>query len=141
MTTHKRAPAAELLQGDPGQPIWFSRGVLFGHDQDLPFGGVPDETGINPDDGSDADLWVIDPSEFDEELIVVVVDERCTRRTSFERWLRHATTVPPDDPPFARLFIPERASGRRDTAQRVQAWLDDAGIDAEAVSYYPPQVW
>lgn len=141
MATHKRSPAAALLGGNSAKHIRFSRGVLLGHDQDMPFVGVPDETGINPDDGSAADLWVIDPSEFDDERIVVVVDERCTRRTSFERWLLHATAVPPEDAPLTRLFVPERAAGRLEAVQRLQAWIDGAGINAEAVSYHPPHVW
>jgi hypothetical protein len=117
--------------------------VIFGHNQHLAFGGVPDQTGINPDDGSETDLWVIDPSEFDDEpvVIMVVVDERCTRRTSFKEWLRDVAKTPPDDAPFGRVFVPECASPRRNAAQRVQAWLDDEGIDARAVSYYPPHVW
>lgn len=143
MARQKRSPAAEFCGGTPTERIAFSRGVLFGHDQELPFGGVPDETSINPTDGSDADLWVIDPcpAENDPTIIVVVVDERCTRRTSFERWLRHETSVPPEDAPFARIYVPESASGRHGAAQRVQAWLDRTAIEAEAVSYYPPRVW
>lgn len=132
-----RLPATALLDSATGNSIRFDRGVLFGKNQDNPFGGVLDDAVVEPASGADADLWVIDPSEFDYIRRIVVVDERVARRDSFLRWLRHDAEMPQDDAPGLIVYVPEDAPGRTDAAQR----LRDNVYSPEIVSYYPPFVW
>lgn len=132
-----RLPANALLDSATGKPIWFDRGVVFGKNQDNPFGGVPDDVVVDPASGSRVDVWVIDPSECDYTRRVVVVDERVARRESFLHWLRHDAQMPQDDAPALIVYVPEKAPGRTDAAQR----LRDDVFFPDVVSYYPPFVW
>ena len=130
-----KLPASAFPNRATGEPIVFDRGVLFGKHQDDPFLGTPDET-VVPDSGDAADLWVIDPSEFDERRHVIVAHERTTRREQFKRWLEYEAVLPHDDQPELVVYVPEHAPGSNSVARSLGAYLD-----AEIVSYYPPFVW
>lgn len=132
-----RLPAEALLDKANREPVWFDRGVNFGKNQAAVFGGVPDDVVIDPASGAKAELWVIDPSEFDDTRHVVVADERTARRESFFRWLRYDAQMPQDDAPPLIVYVPERAPGRDDAARR----LREQDSCPDVVSYYPPFVW
>lgn len=100
---------------------------------------APNHSYFDPSREEDADVLVLEPGEFDnqDELVVVVVNQRCLQNENFRRWLK--TKLGGGDgegPSYARVFIPESRAGAKGAVRMTRKWLDRS-VNADAFSYYP----
>lgn len=97
---------------------------------------------VFPDREDDADVLVLEPGEWDDfdEIIVVVVNQRCLQNHRFSQWLKHALTVDPEGFSSARVFVPEKRPARPGASRALGKTLRRECVDAEVFPYYPELV-
>jgi hypothetical protein len=98
--------------------------------------------GVDLEREDDADILVLQASEFDNpyELIVVVVNRRCLQNPRLLQWLKLTLGRDPNGPYSAQVFVPEARSVRKGAAYDLGKNIHKASVDAEATSYFPTLV-
>lgn len=128
------------IAGQPSIDCAFSHGVRFTTPNGFRSESTYESVDVDRDD--DADVLVLEPGEWDDsdEIIAVVVNERCLRRDFLVPWLKHTVESDPDGPSAAQIFVPEKSSTRTDAAQRLQHSINEKSICADVTSYFAPLV-
>lgn len=130
-----------IVPNRPPIQCGFSYGDRFRKDApDNPFPDEPNVVGINPDKDDNADILVLNPSEFDEdpdEIIVVVVNERCLQNTRLLQWFKDTLGRDPDGPATALVFVPEKQPSKKGPAHVLRKALKREGVDTATIPYYP----
>ena len=130
---------ADLGVRIPGQPAtkWgFKYGERF-RKQGPDNAFIENVVGVNPARDAGADVLWSPQGEFDDEIIVAVVDQRCLDNSRLLDWLKRELTLTPDSPSNALVFVPESKLGSTTQTFKMNQRLKKRGIDAEAIPYYP----
>ena len=115
-------------------------------DVDLMIEDIPETIARINREAHDADvLWyrTVDVAEEDgepfsvngDEIVVVIVNERCIQNPKLRKWLERMLSATPDSPSIAHLFVPEHQGGKR--AAGVKRLYDKGWYDIRVTAYFP----